>query len=55
MPCDEPPHRHFGGAVGDGDRRQVRLVVNRERLAKIGPDRFSRRIGEEGREGEVPV
>jgi hypothetical protein len=52
---DQPPHRHFGGAVGDGDRRQVGLVVDREGLAKMGPDRLSRRIGEEGREGEVLV
>ena len=36
-------------AIGDG--RQIGLVVDRDRLAEIGADRLSRRVGEVDREG----
>ncbi len=31
-PFDQRPHRLLGGAVGDGHRAQIGLVVDRERL-----------------------
>ena len=40
---DQFAHRPFGGAVGGGDGRQVRLVVDRD---GPGPDR-GRLYGEE--------
>ena len=47
---DQRSHGLFRRPVGRGHRRQIRLVVDRERLAKIWPDHLARRIGQAQRE-----
>jgi hypothetical protein len=55
VPFDHVAHRALGGAVGGGDGRQVELVVDRERGAKIRPDRRAGGVGEVGGKPEIGV
>jgi hypothetical protein len=43
---NQAPHRRLGGAVGGGDRRQVGLFLDPDRLAEIRADRRSGGVGE---------
>src|SRR5215469_8015787 len=52
---DQQPHRLFRTPVSRGDRRQIRLVVHRERLPEIGPDDLARRVGQALRKRETVV
>jgi hypothetical protein len=47
---DQPPHRGLGLAVGNRDRRQIRLVLDCEALAEMRPDCRPGGIGEIARQ-----
>jgi hypothetical protein len=53
--ADQRPHRRLGAAIGDGDRAQIGLVVDRERLAEVGADDIASRIGQRVGKIEKPV
>jgi len=52
---DQPPHRRFRGAVGGGNRAQIRLVVDCEGFAEIRPDHLSGGIGKVLCKGEKGI
>ena len=52
---DQLPHRRLGRAIGNGDRRQIGLVVNLDRGAKMRADRRPRGIRQLGGEREASV
>jgi hypothetical protein len=52
---DQRPHRLFRLLVGGGHRAQIRFVVDRNGLAKIGPDHLPGGVGETERERDKRI